>query len=123
MSIILLKRINIIYTRETGLGPSAHLFVCFPYCFSWTQWLQFTASPANVVDLDGDGLNEVRTALLLTYSLKVVAVPNAEMDIPYDTKAYTLFVLSGAFGSGNDSAMRKTGWETLPQGVLSNALF
>ncbi|KAH3732907.1 Cell surface protein [Pelomyxa schiedti] len=68
----------------------------------WTEWLQFTASPANVVDLDGDGRNEV------------VAIPNVEKDIPYDTKAYAIFVLMGAYG--NDSAMRLPGWETLPRG-------
>lgn len=35
-----------------------------------TMWLQFTASPPNIVDIDGDGKNEV------------VSIPNAEMKEP-----------------------------------------
>ena len=68
------------------------------------EWLQWTASPPNVVDLDGDGLNEV------------VGVPNIEKDIPYVTQAYAVMVLEGAHGDGSRSAMRKAGWETLPRG-------
>ena len=70
----------------------------------WTEWLQWTASPPNVVDLDGDGLNEV------------LGVPNVEMHVPYETQAYALMVLEGAHGDGSRSAMRKAGWETLPRG-------
>jgi hypothetical protein len=70
----------------------------------WTEWLQWTASPPNVVDLDGDGLAEV------------VAVPNIERHVPYETQAYGVMVLEGAHGDGSRSAMRKAGWETLPRG-------
>lgn len=71
---------------------------------SWAEWLQWTASPPNVVDLDGDGLNEV------------LGVPNVELHEPYETQAYAVMVLEGAHGDGSRSAMRKAGWETLPRG-------
>lgn len=71
---------------------------------SFAEWLQWTASPPNVVDLDGDGLNEV------------VGVPNVEMHEPYETQAWAVMVLEGAHGDGSRSAMRKPGWETLPRG-------
>jgi hypothetical protein len=71
---------------------------------SWTEWLQWTASPPNVVDLDLDGKSEV------------VGVPNVEMNVPYETQAYAVMVLEGAHGDGSRSAMRKAGWETLPRG-------
>lgn len=67
-----------------------------------TMWLQFTASPPNVVDIDGDGKNEV------------VAIPNAEMKEPYETQAYAFVVLEGAHDDGSRSARRKAGFETLP---------
>ena len=70
----------------------------------WTEWLQWTASPPSVVDLDLDGLNEV------------LGVPNIEMYVPYETQAYGIMVLEGAHGDGSRSAMRKPGWETLPRG-------
>jgi hypothetical protein len=68
------------------------------------EWLQWTASPPNIVDLDGDGRNEV------------VGVPNVEMNIPYETQAYAIMALEGSHGDGSRSAMRKAGWETLPRG-------
>jgi outer membrane protein assembly factor BamB len=68
------------------------------------EWLQWTASPPNVVDLDGDGKNEV------------VGVPNVEMNEPYETQAYAVMALEGAHGDGSRSAMRKAGWEVLPRG-------
>lgn len=71
---------------------------------SWTEWLQWTASPPNVVDLDGDGKNEV------------IGVPNVEMHEPYETQAYAIMALEGSHGDGSRSAMRKAGWETLPRG-------
>jgi hypothetical protein len=71
---------------------------------SWAEWLQWTASPPNVVDLDGDGKNEV------------IGVPNVEMNEPYETQAYAIIALEGAHGDGSRSAMRKAGWETLPRG-------
>ncbi|MBS2019749.1 MAG: VCBS repeat-containing protein [Deltaproteobacteria bacterium] len=67
-----------------------------------TMWLQFTASAPNVVDIDGDGKNEV------------VSIPNAEMKEPYETQAYAFLVLEGAHGDGSRSARRKAGFETLP---------
>lgn len=69
-----------------------------------TPWLQWTASPPNVVDLDGDGKNEV------------VGVPNAEQHEPYETQFYAIMALEGAYGDGSRSAMRKAGWEVLPHG-------
>lgn len=68
------------------------------------EWLQWTASPPNIVDLDGDGRNEV------------LGVPNVEVNEPYETQAYAIMVLEGAHGDGSRSAMRKPGWETLPRG-------
>ena len=71
---------------------------------SWAEWLQWTASPPNIVDLDGDGKNEV------------LGVPNVEMHEPYETQAYAIMVLEGAHGDGSRSGMRKPGWEVLPRG-------
>ncbi|MCP4674098.1 MAG: VCBS repeat-containing protein [Deltaproteobacteria bacterium] len=71
----------------------------------WTEWLQWTASPPNVVDLDLDGKNEV------------LGVPNIEMYTdPYETQAYGIMVLEGSHGDGGRSGMRKAGWEVLPRG-------
>ncbi len=71
---------------------------------SWAEWLQWTASPPNIVDLDGDGDNEV------------LGIPNVEMHEPYETQAYALMALEGAHGDGARSAMRLAGWENLPRG-------
>lgn len=68
------------------------------------EWLQWTQSPPNIVDIDGDGKNEV------------LGVPNIELHDPYVTQAWGIMVLQGAYGDGSLSAMRKPGWETLPQG-------
>ncbi len=68
------------------------------------EWLQWTASPPNIVDLDGDGKNEV------------LGVPNVEKNEPYQTQAYAIMVLEGNYGDGSRSAMRKPGWEILPRG-------
>lgn len=67
-----------------------------------TMWLQWTASPPSVADIDGDGRNEV------------VGIPNAEMKEPYQTQGYAFMVLQGAHGDGSRSAMRLPGWESLP---------
>jgi hypothetical protein len=67
-----------------------------------TMWLQWTASPPNVVDIDGDGKNEI------------VGVPNAEMKEPYETQGYAFMVLEGAHGDGERAARRKAGFEQLP---------
>lgn len=68
------------------------------------EWLQWTASPPNVADINGDGRNEV------------VGIPNIEKEVPYVTQAYGIMVLEGRYGSGDRSAMRLPGWETLPRG-------
>ena len=82
------------YNLHTGTWPHP----------SWAEWLQWTASPPGVVDLDGDGKSEV------------VGVPNVEMYEPYVTQAYAIMVLEGAHGDGSRSARRKAGWEVLPRG-------
>jgi hypothetical protein len=71
---------------------------------SGQEWLQWTASPPSVADLDGDGRNEV------------IGVPNIEMQVPYVTQAYGIMALEGAYGDGQRSAMRLPGWEILPRG-------
>jgi hypothetical protein len=70
----------------------------------WTEWLQWTASPPGVADLDGDGQREV------------IGAPNIEMHEPYETQAFGLVVLQGAHGDGSRSARRMPGWEDLPRG-------
>lgn len=82
------------YHDHTGQWPNP----------TWTEWLQWTASPPNVIDLDGDGKNEV------------IGVPNVEAHDPYVTQAFAIMALEGAYGTGDRSAMRKSGWETLPRG-------
>ena len=67
-----------------------------------TMWLQWTASPPSVADIDGDGKNDV------------VGIPNAEKGEPYVTQGYAFMVLQGAYGDGSTSAMRLPGWESLP---------
>jgi hypothetical protein len=67
-----------------------------------TMWLQWTASPPNVVDVNGDGRNEV------------VGIPSAEQHEPYETQGYAFMVLEGAHGDGSRSARRLAGWEKLP---------
>lgn len=66
--------------------------------------MQWTQSPPNIVDLDGDGQNEV------------LGVPNVELHDPYVTQAWAIMVLQGAYGDDSLSAMRKPGWETLKYG-------
>jgi hypothetical protein len=66
------------------------------------SWLQWTASPPAVADLDGDGHNEV------------IGIPNVERHIPYRTQAYAFMVLDGAYGDGSRSAMRHPGFTKLP---------
>ncbi len=67
-----------------------------------TMWLQWTASPPNVVDLDGDGKNDV------------VGIPNAEEHEPYVTQAYAFMALHGNYGDGSLSARRLDAFDTLP---------
>ena len=70
----------------------------------WAEWLQWTASPPSVADLDGDGKNEI------------IGVPNVELHVPYVTQAYAVMVLEGSHGDGSRSGRRKSGWEQLPRG-------
>jgi hypothetical protein len=67
-----------------------------------TMWLQWTASPPSVADLDRDGRNEV------------IGLPNAELKEPYETQAYAFMVLDGAQDGGRRSARRHRGFVTLP---------
>ena len=69
---------------------------------NYDKWMQWTDSPPNVADLNGDGKNEV------------VCVSNVEMDVPYDTKHHSVMVLEGSYGDGSRSALRLPGWENLP---------
>ncbi len=66
------------YHRHTGDWPDLNA----------TPWLQWTASPPSIADLDRDGKNEV------------IGVPNVEMQEPYETQAYAFMVLDGAYGDG-----------------------
>jgi hypothetical protein len=67
-----------------------------------TRWLQWTASPPSVADLDGDGHNEV------------IGLPNAEMKEPYETQNYAFMVLDGAQNGGVRSARRHRGFTNPP---------
>jgi hypothetical protein len=80
------------YHLHTGAWPSP----------ARQAWLQWTASPPAVADLDGDGRNEV------------VGIPNVERHIPYRTQGYAFMALDGAYGAGHRSARRHRGFETLP---------
>jgi hypothetical protein len=66
------------------------------------RWLQWTASPPNVVDVDGDGKNDV------------VGIPNAELHDPYVTQGYAFMALQGAQGGGKNAARRLAAFDTLP---------
>ena len=79
------------YHLHTGTWPNpAH-----------QAWLQWTASPPAVADLNGDGRNEV------------VGIPNVERHIPYRTQGYAFMALDGAYGDGHRSARRHAGFESL----------
>jgi hypothetical protein len=80
------------YHRHTGPWPDVRT----------TPWLQWTASPPSVADLDRDGRNEV------------IGLPNAEMKEPYETQAYAFMVLDGAQRGGVRSARRHKGFRKLP---------
>jgi hypothetical protein len=80
------------YHRHVGEWPNVNE----------TPWLQWTASPPSIADLDRDGRNEV------------IGLPNAEQHEPYETQAYAFMVLDGAQGSGRRSARRHKGFDRLP---------
>jgi hypothetical protein len=67
-----------------------------------TPWLQWSASPPSIADLDNDGRNEV------------VGIPNVELHIPYQTQGHAVMVLDSAQGGGARSARRHAGFTTLP---------
>ncbi len=79
------------YHRHTGDWPDVNK----------TMWLQWTASPPSVADLDGDGHNEV------------IGLPNAEMKEPYETQGYAFMAFDGAQNAGARSARRHAGF-TVP---------
>ncbi len=66
------------------------------------MWLEWTASPPTMADLDGTGQNQV------------IGFPNGETGNPYVTQGYLLTVLDGMYGDGGASAMRHPGFETMP---------
>jgi hypothetical protein len=80
------------YHRHTGPWPDVRA----------TPWLQWTASPPSIADLDRDGRNEV------------IGLPNVEMKEPYETQAYAFMVLDGAQRGGVRSARRHKGFRRLP---------
>jgi hypothetical protein len=80
------------YHRHVGAWPDVRR----------TPWLQWTASPPTVADLDRDGRNEV------------IGLPNVERGIPYRTRAYAFMVLDGAQRGGSRSARRHRGFVRPP---------
>ena len=80
------------FHRRTGPWPDVRS----------TPWLQWTASPPAVADVDRDGRNEV------------IGVPNVERNEPYETQAYAFMVLDGAQCGGVRSARRHRGFRRLP---------
>jgi len=69
---------------------------------STQMWLQWTASPPSVADINGDGKNEV------------LGFPNGERNEPYETQAFLLMVLEGNHGDGERAGRRLAGFEKLP---------
>ena len=67
-----------------------------------TMWLQWTASPPNVVDIDGDGKNDV------------VGIPNAERSSRTRRRATRSWCSQGAQGGGANAARRLPAFNTLP---------
>ncbi len=80
------------YHRHTGPWPHVRR----------TPWLQWTASPPSVADLDRDGRNEV------------IGLPNVERHEPYETQAYAFMAFDGAQRGGVRSARRHKGFRTPP---------
>ncbi|KAB1915699.1 VCBS repeat-containing protein [Micromonospora sp. AMSO31t] len=78
------------YHKHTGAWPD----------IKSTMWLQWTASPPSMGDLDGDGHAEV------------IGLPNAEMKEPYETQGYAVMAFDGAQNGGARSARRHAGFET-----------
>ena len=80
------------YHRHAGPWPDVNK----------TPWLQWTASPPSVADLDRNGHNEV------------IGLPNVEQHEPYETQAYAFMVLDGAQRGGARSARRHKGFRRPP---------
>jgi hypothetical protein len=76
------------YHRHVGAWPD----------IKKTPWLQWTASPPTVADLDGDGANEL------------IGLPNVELHEPYVTQSYAFMAFDGAQHGGARSAMRHSGF-------------
>src|SRR5262249_2814894 len=68
---------------------------------SGDMWLQWTASPPTIADLDGDGKNEV------------IGFPNGETGIPYVTQGFLLAVFDSNQGGNMRGAMRHAGFEKM----------
>jgi hypothetical protein len=66
------------------------------------MWLQWSASPPVVADVDGDGKNEV------------LGFPNGERNEPYETQAHLLMVLQGNYGDGEKAGTRLLAFTQLP---------
>lgn len=77
------------YHRQVGPWPDVKI----------TPWLQWTASPPTVADLDRDGRNEV------------IGIPNAEQKEPYETQGYAFVAFDGAQRGGGRSARRHPGFQ------------
>lgn len=77
------------YHQHTGAWPNV----------TRTPWLQWTASPPSLGDLDGDGHDEV------------VGVPNVELGEPYRTQGWAVLALDGAQRGGARSARRHAGFD------------
>ena len=80
-------------SSSAGCGPSVEDRHYHRHAGAWpdvrtTPWLQWTASPPSIADLDGDGSNEV------------IGLPNVERKEPYETQAYAFMVLDGAQDGG-----------------------
>ena len=80
------------YHSHTGAWPDVNT----------TMWLQWTASPPDIADVDGDGKNDV------------VGIPNAEEHTPYVTQGFAFMALHGAQDAGANSARRLQSFTNLP---------
>jgi hypothetical protein len=80
------------YNQHTGAWPGP----------TTQEWLEWTASPPVIADVNGDGQNEV------------IGFPNGERGDPYVTQGFLLMVLQGNYGDGGNAAMRLPAFEKLP---------
>lgn len=103
----------------------------FQATVKYNPWLQFTASPPSVADLNNDGTyfiivhvgRLVAELILLSFpssgQKEVIAVPNVELDPSgsgdYITQYYAVIVLNGVTDASK-SATRFPGWNVFPKG-------